>query len=223
MFTWSFFLACGFALLDWASTWKGWEKRLYVAKPAVMIFLIIWSIQLTGWNDEMLWFGIALVLSLIGDILLMMNPRYFMFGGAAFLLAHISYLVGFNQSPVPFTISVMVVAALVGFFAASVFKRIRAGIMQVPHSKRFLTALSLYGITLTLMMLSALLTLFKEDWLLMPAVISTTGAVLFYASDTMLVYDRFVRRFDHAQSYVHLTYHLAQFALISGAIMHHLG
>jgi len=95
--------------------------------------------------------------------------------------------------------------------------------MQVPHSKRFLTALSLYGITLTLMMLSALLTLFKEDWLLMPAVISTTGAVLFYASDTMLVYDRFVRRFDHAQSYVHLTYHLAQFALISGAIMHHLG
>jgi len=67
--------------------------------------------------------------------------------------------------------------------------------MQVPHSKRFLTALSLYGITLTLMMLSALLTLFKEDWLLMPAVISTTGAVLFYASDTMLVYDRFVPPF----------------------------
>ena len=223
MFTWSFFLACGFALLDWASTWKGWEKRLYVAKPAVMIFLIIWSIQLTGWKEEMLWFGIALVLSLIGDILLMIHPRYFMFGGAAFLLAHISYLVGFNQSPVPFTFSVMVVAALVGFFAASVFKRIRAGIIRVPRGKRFLTALSLYGITLTLMLLSAFLTLFKEDWLLMPAVISTTGAVLFYASDTMLVYDRFVRRFDHAQSYVHLTYHLAQFALISGAIMHHLG
>ena len=223
MFTWSFFLACGFALLDWASTWKGWKKGLYVAKPAVMVFLIIWSIQLTGWKEEMLWFGIALVLSLIGDILLMIHPRYFMFGGAAFLLAHISYLVGFNQSPVPFTISVMVVAALVGFFAASVFKRIRAGIIRVPRGKRFLTALSLYGITLTLMLLSAFLTLFKEDWLLMPAVISTTGAVLFYASDTMLVYDRFVRRFDHAQSYVHLTYHLAQFALISGAIMHHLG
>jgi len=80
-----------------------------------MIFLIIWSIQLTGWKEEMLWFGIALVLSLIGDILLMIHPRYFMFGGAAFLLAHISYLVGFNQSPVPFTFSVMVVAALVGF------------------------------------------------------------------------------------------------------------
>lgn len=222
MFTWPFFLACGFALLDWASTWKAWKKRLYVAKPAVMAFLIIWSIQLTGWKDEMLWFGIALALSLVGDILLMLNPRYFMFGGTAFLLAHVAYLIGFNQTPSPFSISVMVVAVLVGFSAANVFKRIRPGIMRVPRGKRFLTALSLYGISLTLMLLSAMLTLFRADWLLMPAVLVSTGAVLFYTSDTMLVYDRFVRRFDRAQSYVHLTYHLAQFALITGAIMHHL-
>lgn len=222
MFTWPFFLACGFALLDWASTWKGWKKRLYVAKPAVMVFLIIWSIQQTGWNDEMLWFGIALVLSLIGDVLLMLNPRFFMFGGTAFLLAHISYLVGFSRTPTPFTISVMVVAVLVGFSAANVFKRIRPGIMRVPRGKRFLTALSLYGISLTLMLLSALLTLFKEDWLLLPSVLAASGAVLFYTSDTMLVYDRFVRRFDCAQSYVHLTYHLAQFALITSAVLHHL-
>lgn len=222
MFTWPFFLACGFALLDWASTWKAWKKRLYVAKPAVMAFLIIWSIQLTGWKDEMLWFGIALALSLVGDILLMLNPRYFMFGGTAFLLAHVAYLIGFNQTPSPFSISVMVVAVLVGFSAANVFKRIRPGIMRVPRGKRFLTALSLYGISLTLMLLSAMLTLFRADWLLMPAVLVSTGAVLFYTSDTMLVYDHFVRRFDRAQSYVHLTYHLAQFALITGAIMHHL-
>ena len=153
MFTWPFFLACGFALLDWASTWKAWKKRLYVAKPAVMAFLIIWSIQLTGWKDEMLWFGIALALSLVGDILLMLNPRYFMFGGTAFLLAHVAYLIGFNQTPAPFSISVMVVAVLVGFSAANVFKRIRPGIMRVPRGKRFLTALSLYGISLTLMLL----------------------------------------------------------------------
>lgn len=170
----------------------------------------------------MLWFGIALALSLVGDILLMLNPRYFMFGGTAFLLAHVAYLIGFNQTPSPFSISVMVVAVLVGFSAANVFKRIRPGIMRVPRGKRFLTALSLYGISLTLMLLSAMLTLFRADWLLMPAVLVSTGAVLFYTSDTMLVYDRFVRRFDRAQSYVHLTYHLAQFALITGAIMHHL-
>lgn len=222
MFTWPFFFACGFALLDWASTWKGWKKRLYVAKPAVMVFLVIWSIQLTGWKEGMVWFGIALLLSLAGDILLMLNPRYFMFGGAAFLFAHIAYMIGFNQTPTPFNISVGLVAVLVGISAANVFKRIRPGIMRVPRGKRFLTGLSLYGLSLTLMLLSALLTLFKQDWLTFPAILASTGAVLFYTSDTMLLYDRFVRRFDRAQSYVHLTYHLAQFSLITSAILHYL-
>lgn len=222
MFTWPFYLAAGFAFLDWASTWKGWKKRLYVAKPAIMVFLIIWSIQLTGWKEGMLWFGLALVFSLLGDILLMLNPRYFMFGGTAFLLAHIAYIIGFNQTAAPFTLSVALVAVLVGISAANVFKRIRPGIMKVPRGKRFLTALSLYGISLTLMLLSALLTLFRQDWLLLPALLASSGAVLFYTSDTMLVYDRFVRRFDRAQSYVHLTYHLAQFSLITGAVMYHL-
>lgn len=222
MFTWPFFLAAGFALLDWASTWKGWKKRMYIAKPAIMVFLIVWSLQVTGWQGEMLWFGIALALSLAGDILLMLNPRWFMIGGVAFLFAHIAYIVGFLQSPAPFTLGVGLVAALVGISAGNVFKRIRPGIMRVPRGKRFLTGLSLYGLSLTLMLLSALLTLFKGDWLLLPALLVSSGAVLFYTSDTMLVYDRFVRRFNRAQSYVHLTYHLAQFSLITGAVLHTL-
>jgi uncharacterized membrane protein YhhN len=222
MITWPFFLAAAFALLDWACTWRGWKKRLYVAKPAVMVFLIAWSIQVTGWNGEMLWFGIALALSLAGDVLLMLNPRYFMYGGTAFLFAHVAYIIGFLQTPAPFTLGAGLVAVLVGISAGNVFKRIRPGIMRVPRGKRFLTALSLYGISLTLMLLSALLTLFKQEWLLLPALLVSTGAVLFYTSDTLLVYDRFVRRFDRAQSYVHLTYHLAQFSLITGAVLHHL-
>jgi uncharacterized membrane protein YhhN len=187
-----------------------------------MVFLIAWSIQVTGWNGEMLWFGIALALSLAGDVLLMLNPRYFMYGGTAFLFAHVAYIIGFLQTPAPFTLGAGLVAVLVGISAGNVFKRIRPGIMRVPRGKRFLTALSLYGISLTLMLLSALLTLFKQEWLLLPALLVSTGAVLFYTSDTLLVYDRFVRRFDRAQSYVHLTYHLAQFSLITGAVLHHL-
>jgi uncharacterized membrane protein YhhN len=222
MLTWPFYLAVFFALLDWVSTWKGWKKRLYIAKPATMVFLILWSLQITGWQGGMLWFGIALILSLAGDIALMLNPRYFMIGGAAFLLAHIAYIIGFNQTSTPFSLNVMLVAVLVGISAANVFKRIRPGIMKVPRGKRFLTGLSLYGISLTLMLLSALLTLFKQDWLLLPAVFAASGAVLFFTSDTMLVYDRFVGRFNHAQSYVHLTYHLGQFGIIIGALLHYL-
>jgi uncharacterized membrane protein YhhN len=222
MFTWPFYLAAAFALLDWVSTWRGWKKRLYVAKPAIMVFLIVWSIQLTGWQGEMLWFGIALALSLAGDILLMLNPRWFMIGGVTFLFAHVAYIIGFLHSPAPFTLGVGLIAVLLGISAGNVFKRIRPGIIRAPRGKRFLASLSLYGLSLTLMLLSALLTLFKEDWLLLPALLVSSGAVLFYTSDTMLVYDRFVRRFNRAQSYVHLTYHLAQFSLITGAVLHHL-
>ena len=221
-FTWMFYAAILFAFLDWASTWKGWKKRLYIANPATIIFLIAWSLQVTGWKADMLWFGIALVLSLLGDIALMLNPRYFMAGGTAFLFAHIAYLVGFNQSPAPSSLWVMMVAVLVGITAARVFKRIRPGIMKVPRGKKFLTALSLYGISLTLMLLSALLTLFKQEWLQWPAILAAAGAMLFFLSDTLLVQDRFAGRIPRAQSLVHLTYHLAQFGIITGAVLHTL-
>jgi alkenylglycerophosphocholine/alkenylglycerophosphoethanolamine hydrolase len=220
MFTWAFFLAISFAFLDWASTWKGWKIRLYIAKPATLIFLILWTIQLTGWQGGMHWFGAALVFSLIGDIALMLNPRYFLVGLGAFLIAHICYLVGFNQQPAPLSLGIILVAVLVGISAARVFRLLRPGIIKVPRGKRFLTAILFYGATLTLMLLSALITLFRPDWLQAPAIAAASGGILFYISDTLLGYDRFVRKINHGQSYVHLTYHLGQIGLILGAMLY---
>jgi len=220
--TWSFFLAIAFAFLDWASTWKGWKIRLYIAKPATLFFLILWTYQVTGWQGGMIWFGLALVFSLIGDIALMLNPRYFMVGLAAFLVAHLSYLVGFNQQPPPLTFGPLLIAVLVGISAARVFRTLRPGVMKVPRGKRFLTAVLFYGITLTLMLLSALITFFRSDWSILPASLATVGAILFYISDTLLGYDRFVNKLHHGQSYVHLTYHLGQLGLVSGAMLHFL-
>lgn len=222
MFTWAFYLAIGFAFLDWASTWKGWKLRLYIAKPATLIFLILWTIQVTHWQGMMLWFGIALVFSLLGDILLMLNPRYFMGGLAAFLLAHISYLVGFNQSPVQLSLGVTMVSVLVGISAAQAFRLLRPGILKAPRGKRFLTAAIAYGLSLTLMMLSALLTLFRAEWANLSALLVSLGAILFFISDILLAFDRFARKINHGQSYVHLTYHLGQLGIITGAVLHFL-
>ncbi len=222
IFTWTYFFALGFAFLDWASTWKGWKKRLYVAKPATLLFLILWTVQTTGWQEGMLWFGIALVFSLIGDILLMLNPRYFMGGLGAFLLAHIAYLVGFNRSPAPLSWGVILVAVLVGISAARAFRLLQPGILRVPRGKRFLSAVGAYGLSLTLMLLSALLTLFRAEWAKLPALLVSTGAMLFFISDTTLAFDRFVRKIKHGQSYVHLTYHLGQLGIITGAVLHFL-
>ena len=222
MFTWPFFAAVAFAFLDWASTWKGWKIRLYIAKPATLFFLILWVFLTSQMHGIMLWFGIGLGFSLIGDIALMLNPRFFMAGLGAFLLAHVCYLVGFNQQAAPFNLGVMVVAVIVGLAASIVLRRIRPGIMRVPRGKRFLTAVTLYGATLTLMLLSALITLFRPEWNPLHAALAAIGAALFFTSDSLLAYDRFVRKLNHGQSYVHLTYHVGQTCLIIGTMGHFL-
>ena len=222
MFTWLFFIAMAFAFLDWASTWKGWKIRLYIAKPATLLFLIIWAFQISQLQGIMLWFGIGLGFSLIGDIALLLNPRFFMVGLGAFLLAHAGYLIGFNQQAAPLNAGVMMVAIMVGLIASVVLRLIRPGIMRVPRGKRFLTAVVLYGTTLTLMLLSALITHFRPEWQPLHAMMAAGGAALFFTSDSILAYDRFVRKLKHGQSYVHLTYHVGQACLIIGAMWHYL-
>ena len=222
MFAWSFFVAIAFAFLDWASTWKGWKIRLYIAKPATLFFLILWTLQITHWQGGMIWFGIALVFSLIGDIALMLNARYFLVGLGAFLLAHLNFLIGFNQKPIPLALGTLSMAVLVIISAILVLRTLKPGVLRVPRGKRFLTAVVMYGLTLALMVFSALVTFFRTDWQLIPSILVGSGAILFYISDTTLGYDRFVRKINHGQSYVHLTYHLGQIGLMTGAILHFL-
>lgn len=220
MFIWPFYLAAGFAVLDWASTWKGWKKRLYIAKPATLVFLMLWTLLLTRWQGDMLWYGIALVFSLLGDILLMLNPRFFLYGLGAFLLTHVFYLVAFNQAPAEVNVGVMLIAVLVGVVAARVLRVLRPGILKVPKGRRMLIATTIYAGALALMVLSALLCFFRPGWPLPAAILVSLGALLFFISDSTLTYDRFVRKLTHGQSLVHFTYHLGQFLIITGALIH---
>jgi uncharacterized membrane protein YhhN len=222
MFTWTFFVSIAFAFLDWASTWKGWKIRLYIAKPATLLFLTLWTYQVTHWQGGMLWFGLALIFSLVGDIALLLNPRYFLVGLAAFLVAHLNFLVGFNQNPPPISIGSISMVVLVAISAILVLGTLKPGVLRVPRGKRFLTAVVFYALTLALMVLSALITFFRPEWDLLPAILVACGAVLFYISDTTLGYDRFVKKLKHGQSYVHLTYHLGQIGLVTGAVLHFL-
>lgn len=220
MFNFLFVATVIFALLDWIAAWKEWPKLLYVAKPATLLFLILWSFQVSGWSGGMLWFGIGLLCSLLGDIALMLSPRFFLAGLFAFLLAHVAYLVGFNQIPAPFTMGIALVAILCGWGAAQIFKRIRVGIIKTPGGKRVMIPIFLYGSMLTLMMLSAVITLHRADWTAAAAFPAAIGGVLFFVSDSLLGTDRFVKKIPHGRFLVHVTYHLGQIGLITGALTH---
>ena len=220
--TWPLIAATAFAVLDWISAWRGWKKLLFVAKPATLVFLILWSLLSTDWRGEMLWFAIGLVFSLIGDVFLMLDLRFFLPGLAAFLLTHIFYLVGFNQTPAALSLPSLIFAVLIGILAARILRMLRPGILKASKGRSLLIATTVYALVLSLMVLSALLTFYRPGWTTLAASLASIGALLFLVSDTTLTYDRFVRSFDHAQTAVHVTYHLGQFLIIFGVMLHFL-
>src|SRR5690349_1573617 len=76
----------------------------YFAKPAVMLFLLIWLYTSTGLQGNTLWFGFGLLFSLVGDALLInSSDRMFILGLIAFLFTHIFYIIGFKEELLHFT------------------------------------------------------------------------------------------------------------------------
>ena len=63
--------------------------------------------------------GAALVLSLIGDVFLLLPKRFFLPGLVMFLLAHVSFLIGFTDRSLPLnwiSLVIFVVVAVAIFF-----------------------------------------------------------------------------------------------------------
>ena len=211
-------LAFIFAVLELLALWKGWRKLEFVAKPAVMVCLFIWLYTTAGLQGALLWFGVGILFSLTGDIFLLFIDRFFTFGLVAFLLAHLAYLVGFNV-PFPETLGVWVfgIAIVVGLSAVRLLRRIVEGVRTTQ--KRLVAPVIVYGTVITLMLLSALLTLFRPDWASTPAYLVSLGAFLFYLSDIILAWNWFVAPIENSRMLNIGIYHLAQIAIVVGVAM----
>jgi len=85
--------------------------------------------------------------------------------------------------------------------------------------RRLTGPVMLYGMIITLMLLSAMLTLFREEWKVLPALLAAVGAALFYLSDSFLAWDRFVSPVRNGRILNMITYHLGQIALIVGVAL----
>ena len=211
-------LAFIFAVLESLALWKGWRKLEFVAKPAVMVCLFIWLVTTAGLQGALLWFGVGILFSLSGDIFLLFIDRFFIFGLIAFLLGHIAYLIGFNV-PFPETLGVWVfgIAIVVGLSAVRLLRRIVEGVRTTQ--KRLVVPVIVYGTVITLMLLSALLTLFRPEWASTPAYLVSLGAFLFYLSDIILAWNRFVAPIENSRMLNIGIYHLAQIAIVVGVGM----
>ena len=212
-------LAIIFAGLESLALYKGIRKLEFVAKPAVMVCLFIWLTTTAGLQGALLWFGIGILFSLAGDIALMFIDRFFIVGLVAFLLGHVAYLIGFNI-PLPQAVTFWSIgfAIVIGLGSVRVLRRI----VESLHAKgqsRLVIPVIVYSVVITLMLLAAMLTLFRPDWDATAALLVSFGAALFYFSDIILAWNRFVNPIKNGRMLNIGMYHIAQIMIVLGVAL----
>jgi uncharacterized membrane protein YhhN len=217
MYIW-LILALLFTVLEAIAVAKNIRKLEYVAKPAVMVCLFLWLYTTTGLQGDTLWFGIGILFSLAGDVLLMLSlERLFLFGLIAFLLAHVAYIIGFRNE---FAVANALTLLLLVFIAISVRRLIRRIVdaMQQKGEKKLIVPVILYGTVISIMLFAAMSTIFDPIWSTRAAFFVSMGALLFCASDVILAWNRFVAPIRNGRVINIALYHLGQIGIIAGII-----
>ena len=200
-------LTFAFALVDWWATWTGRKQVRYVAKPLTLIALIGVAVTLTPVDPTIrAWMVVGLVFSLGGDVLLMFDEdaRFFIAGLVSFLLGHIAYIVGLQlgRESLAWTgIGIVVVLVAIG----TVGRRVILGVKGSEHPEMLLPVVA-YLLVISAMVVSAFGT--TGAW-------AIGGALLFYASDATIAWNRFIEPRRFGQIAVMVTYHLAQIGLVA--------
>ena len=216
---WPFVVALVCALVDWVAVARRAVRLRYVSKPAALIAVFVGAWLLTrGPHDpwQARFFLPGLAFSLVGDVcLLLPGKRWFMAGLVAFFLTQLCYIAGLN-STLPRDISpylvlgFLTVVALVGVVLV---RSIVAGLRRKNRRMALLIPLAIYGPALSLTLFSGWATLFRPEWTPLRRMLVILGVSLFFISDLLIVWDRFVRRSHRLKLLDIITYHLAQVAL----------
>ncbi len=211
-------LALTAAFLEAIAVQKNMQRLEVFAKPAVMILLWIWLFASTGLHGNAFWFGFGILFSLLGDIVLLSHTdRMFVLGLVAFLLAHIFYLVGFKNELLNFTAWSTILILFIYVNGLRLLRRIVSA-MQAHGRGALSIPVIVYGLVISLMLYAAMTTMYDPAWKTSAALLVTVGAILFWISDLILAWNRFVSPVQHGRVFNMITYHLGQIGLIAGVI-----
>lgn len=192
------------ALVDWWAVWAERHRVERVAKPAVIIGLLVAVTvsDLTGWPRG--WLVVALLAGLAGDVLLLPIVDVFVAGLGSFLVGHLAY------------IALAVVVGIGGWWlgaglmlATALVVTVGATIVDAVRESRLFLPVSAYIVVLGLS--TAMLVGTGSPMI-------AVGAGAFAVSDALLGWGRFVAPAPGGRVAVHSTYHLAQGLLTAGAI-----
>ena len=152
--------------------------------------------------DRRTWFVVALVLSMLGDIFLMLPRDLFVPGLASFLLAHVAYVVGLRVhggSAAAWALSALAVLVVDAVLARPILTAVRR-----RHADVFAPVVA-YMVVISAMVSAAVAT---------GNLLAAVGAALFFSSDTLIAWNRFVEAKPWMPLAIIVTYHLGQAGLV---------
>lgn len=192
------------------------------SKPLLMPLLLLWFLALAKQQKSeryLLLIG-ALIFSWFGDVLLMFDASeiYFILGLAAFLIAHIFYVLLFAR----LTASHFNLKKLEWKYLFPLI--IYAGFLfylLVPASGPLAPAIIVYGITILTMLFFAIsrksfTNAMSYKWVVV-------GAAFFVISDSILGSNKFYAAIPFASILIMLTYILGQYFIVKGCLKHNEG
>lgn len=186
-------------------------------KPLLMLILLVYfRMNSLESIDTKYLIIFALVFSWFGDVFLLFekqNSSLFIFGLGSFLIAHLCYIVYFNQirrrNGVSFVPKILV-SLCVLIYVVSLF------IVLVPNLKSLQIPVFFYALTLAAMLLTSFhaFDFTKHRF----GKLCIAGTILFVVSDSILSINRFYQPFKFANILIMLTYAVAQFLITIGAL-----
>jgi uncharacterized membrane protein YhhN len=173
----------------------------YALKPATTAFIILLAVYVMNTGLLAHWLVVVgLFFSLIGDVFLRMPPKWFMHGLAAFLLAHIMYILAFTRKS-PWGLIDLGIVLILAVIVALYFNHLRKPVGAAGGLPLQIAVIA-YMTVISLMIWRAFAT--GQPMLMV-------GSLLFYASDAVLAWMQFEGRFRWGEQFVMLTYYGAQF------------
>jgi uncharacterized membrane protein YhhN len=191
------------AVIDWAAVVRSARRVEYVAKPAVMVGLIAVALALHPISPaERAFFIVALALGLASDVFLMLPRDMFVAGLVAALVEHLAYIAGFRARELHvalLAVATLVALASVAAFLPPIFRALRV------RRPKLVAPVVAYVAVFVVMVASAGGT---------GSLVALAGALLFFYSDAILAWNRFVKPMPFGRIVNIVPYHLGEALLV---------
>ena len=190
-----------------------------VTKPLIMLALIGYYMSTTPSRNGTL--IRAMFFCWTGDILLMGQEGgelYFILGLLAFLVGHVLYIVAYRQLRWDDKSKELLPTQKLRYAFPIALAGTGLLVVLVPKLGPLTIPVIVYSVVLMIMAMTAIFrygrTYADSFWLI------TAGAILFMASDSILAINKFHTPFAFGGSLIMLTYILAQYLIVEGALRH---